>query len=112
MDQVAGIYLHIPFCKSRCTYCDFYMGTNESHIDAFVEALSMEATLRRGETRDPIGTIYFGGGTPSRLQRHHFERIFDTLYGHYLIEADAEITVEANPDDLTEEYVAMLASLL
>lgn len=71
----------------------------------------MEATLRRGETRDPIGTIYFGGGTPSRLQRHHFERIFDTLYGHYLIEADAEITVEANPDDLTEEYVAMLASL-
>ncbi len=111
MDQVAGIYLHIPFCKSRCTYCDFYMGTNESHIDAFVEALSMEATLRRGETRDPIGTIYFGGGTPSRLQRHHFERIFDTLYGHYLIEADAEITVEANPDDLTEEYVAMLASL-
>ncbi len=111
VDQVAGIYLHIPFCKSRCTYCDFYMGTNESHIDAFVEALSMEATLRRGETRDPIGTIYFGGGTPSRLQRHHFERIFDTLYGHYLIEADAEITVEANPDDLTEEYVAMLASL-
>ncbi|MDD2327159.1 MAG: radical SAM family heme chaperone HemW [bacterium] len=108
---MAGIYLHIPFCKSRCTYCDFYMGTNESHIDAFVEALSMEATLRRGETRDPIGTIYFGGGTPSRLQRHHFERIFDTLYGHYLIEADAEITVEANPDDLTEEYVAMLASL-
>lgn len=108
---MAGIYLHIPFCKTRCTYCDFYMGTNESHIDAFVEALCVEATVRREESKEPIGTIYFGGGTPSRLQRHHFERIFETLYQHYPIEPDAEITVEANPDDLTEEYATMLAAL-
>lgn len=108
---MAGIYLHIPFCKTRCTYCDFYMGTNESHIDAFVEALCVEATVRREESKEPIGTIYFGGGTPSRLQRNHFERIFETLYQHYPIEPDAEITVEANPDDLTEEYATMLAAL-
>ena len=108
---MAGIYLHIPFCKTRCTYCDFYMGTNESHIDAFVEALCVEAVLRRDEAKEPIGTIYFGGGTPSRLQEHHFERIFDTLYRHYPIVPDAEITVEANPDDLTEDYVTMLAAL-
>ena len=108
---MAGIYLHIPFCKTRCTYCDFYMGTNESHIDAFVEALCVEASVRREESKEPISTIYFGGGTPSRLQRHHFERIFETLYQHYAIEPDAEITVEANPDDLTEEYATMLAAL-
>lgn len=108
---MAGIYLHIPFCKTRCTYCDFYMGTNESHIDAFVEALCVEATVRREESKEPIGTIYFGGGTPSRLHKHHFERIFETLYHYYAIEPDAEITVEANPDDLTEEYASMLAAL-
>lgn len=108
---MAGIYLHIPFCKTRCTYCDFYMGTNESHIDAFVKALCVEASVRREESKEPISTIYFGGGTPSRLQRHHFERIFETLYQHYPIEPDAEITVEANPDDLTEEYATMLAAL-
>lgn len=108
---MAGIYLHIPFCKTRCTYCDFYMGTNESHIDAFVEALCVEASVRREESKEPISTIYFGGGTPSRLQRHHFEQIFETLYQHYAIEPDAEITVEANPDDLTEEYATMLAAL-
>ena len=108
---MAGIYLHIPFCKTRCTYCDFYMGTNESHIDAFVEALCVEASVRREESKEPISTIYFGGGTPSRLQRHHFERIFETLYQHYPIEPDAEITVEANPDDLNEEYATMLAAL-
>ncbi len=108
---MAGVYLHIPFCKSRCTYCDFYMGTNESHIDAFVEAICVEAAVRSEETKEPIGTLYFGGGTPSRLQQHHFERIFDTLYSNYNIEPDAEITMEANPDDLSEEYTAMLAAL-
>ena len=72
------------------------MGTNESHIDAFVKALCVEASVRREESKEPISTIYFGGGTPSRLQRHHFERIFETLYQHYAIEPDAEITVEAS----------------
>ncbi len=108
---MAGIYLHIPFCKSRCTYCDFYMGTNEALEDGFVEALCVEAALRCEEVKGPFGTLYFGGGTPSRLQRHHFERIFETLFRHYDIEPDAEITLEANPDDLTAEYAAMLATL-
>lgn len=108
---MAGIYLHIPFCKSRCTYCDFYTGTNESHMNAFVNALCTEAVLRREEANEPIGTIYFGGGTPSRLHRNHFEQIFNTLYRYYPIAPDAEITVEANPDDLTDAYAEMLGSL-
>ncbi|MFA7140452.1 MAG: radical SAM family heme chaperone HemW [Proteiniphilum sp.] len=108
---MAGIYLHIPFCKSRCTYCDFYTGINESQMDAFVDALCTEAALRREEANEPIGTIYFGGGTPSRLHRKHFEQIFDTLYRYYPIAPAAEITVEANPDDLTDAYAEMLGSL-
>jgi len=108
---VAGIYIHIPFCKTRCTYCDFYTATNESQMDPFVAALCAEATMRSEETGEPVKTVYFGGGTPSRLQQHHFEQIFDALFTHYSIDKDAEITIEANPDDLSQEYIRMLSLL-
>lgn len=108
---MAGIYIHIPYCKTRCTYCDFYTLTNESQIDAFVVALCAEARMRKKEITEPVKTIYFGGGTPSRLHKDHFERIFETLFSHYSIEPDAEITVEANPDDLSDDYLRMLAQL-
>ncbi len=108
---MAGIYIHIPFCKTRCTYCDFYMGTNESLLDAFVDTLCAEAKIRKEETGETVETIYFGGGTPSRLHRAHFDRIFDSLFSHYTIAPDAEITLEANPDDLTGDYVEMLSQL-
>lgn len=108
---MAGIYIHIPFCKTRCTYCDFYTGTNETQIDAFVDALCTEVRIRKEEIREPIKTIYFGGGTPSRLRQEHFEMIFDALQGHFSIEPTAEITVETNPDDLSETYVEMLSQL-
>ena len=72
----AGIYLHIPFCKTRCTYCDFYTLTNESQIDKFVEAICAEAALRKDEIQEEVvQTIYFGGGTPSRLSINQFEKI-------------------------------------
>ncbi len=106
---MAGIYIHIPYCKSRCTYCDFYTVINETHMDAFVEALCKEAELRKNEIAEPIQTIYFGGGTPSRLNPEHFSAIFETLYRYFPIESTAEITVEANPDDLSEEYISLLA---
>lgn len=108
---MAGIYIHIPFCKTRCTYCDFYTGTNETQMDAFVDAICTEARLRKEEVGEPVETLYFGGGTPSRLRQEHFDRIFDTLHRHFSIEASAEITVEANPDDLTDGYVEMLSRL-
>ena len=108
---MAGIYIHIPFCLTRCTYCDFYMGTNESHMETFVDALCAEAKRRKDETDEPVQTLYFGGGTPSRLQWSHFDKIFHTLFTCYSFDPDAEITLEANPDDLSEEYVRMLSTL-
>lgn len=108
---MAGIYLHIPFCKTRCVYCDFYKGTDESKIDAFVQALCAEARLRKHELKEPVNTIYFGGGTPSRLSLQHFNDIFATLFADYVISEDVEITIEANPDDLLPDYIGQLAEL-
>ncbi len=107
----AGIYIHIPFCKSRCNYCDFYTITNETNMDLFVEALCKEAIIRKDEITKPIRTIYFGGGTPSRLHYKHLEKIFNTIFSNYNIDDLAEITVEANPDDMSQDYVRMLSEL-
>ena len=108
---MAGIYIHIPFCKTRCVYCDFYKETDESKINDFVAALCAEATLRKNEISESIKTIYFGGGTPSRLNKQHFENIFENLFSNFSVESDAEITLEANPDDLSEEYIQLLREL-
>lgn len=108
---MAGIYIHVPFCKTRCAYCDFYTGTNEARMDELADALRREAQLRTQEVDEPVKTIYFGGGTPSRLKARHFDKIFDTLRRIFSIEPAAEITVEANPDDLSDAYVRMLAAL-
>lgn len=107
----AGVYIHIPFCKTKCTYCDFYSLINESRINDFVDNLCKEVQLRKDEIHEPIKTIYFGGGTPSRLSKQHFEIIFETLFSNFNVESTAEITIEANPDDLTTEYIKMLSQL-
>lgn len=80
-------------------------------MDTFVNALCDEARMRKKEFPEPVKTIYFGGGTPSRLRQEHFEKVFETLHRHFSIESMAEITVEANPDDLSEAYVEMLSRL-
>lgn len=111
---MAGIYIHIPFCKQRCTYCDFYKetGSNNNQIDAFVEALIQELQLRKSYLNgDNISTVYFGGGTPSVLNFNQFKNIFNEIYNNFNVEDDAEITMEANPDDLTEEYLKTLSPL-
>lgn len=106
---MAGIYLHIPFCKRRCIYCDFYSTTQGEQADRYIRALCEELKQRKDYIRDEtVETIYLGGGTPSQLQEHHFEALFDTLYTYYHIEKDAEITIEANPDDLNTSYILML----
>lgn len=108
---MVGIYLHIPYCKFRCIYCDFYKETDETNIDAFSEAICAEMTFRKAELQESVETVYFGGGTPSRLHGKHFNDIFDSLFRNFQISPDAEITIEANPDDLTSDYIQMLQSL-
>ncbi len=108
---MAGIYIHIPFCKTRCIYCDFFSTTDEAKMDVFTDALCREIELRKGEITETVETIYWGGGTPSRLQQRHFSQIFDALSRHFRVAANAEITVEANPDDLSDAYIQMLAKL-
>lgn len=109
---MAGIYLHIPFCKQRCNYCDFYKETSLQHTDRFTEALITELRLRANYLNGAsVHTIYFGGGTPSVLSGDQFQRIFRVLFDRYAITEDAEITLEANPDDLTPAYLTMLTGL-
>lgn len=109
---MAGIYLHIPFCKTRCIYCDFYSTTRSEWTDRYVEALCTELTRRKDYLRgEPVHTVYLGGGTPSQLSEKHFRKLFHTLQQVYGLEQCHEITLEANPDDLTEEYTAMLQTL-
>ena len=109
---MAGIYIHIPFCKSRCIYCDFFTSTNEVEIDNYVHTLCKEIVFRKSELANNfVKTIYFGGGTPSRLDKNHFKHIFETINANYALSNNMEVTIEANPDDLRSEYIDMLHSL-
>lgn len=100
---MAGIYIHIPFCRSRCAYCDFFSTTREADIERYVNALCREIEGRRNELSSTrIRTIYLGGGTPSLLTSHQLRQILDTFYDHYTVDADAEVTMEMNPDDVGE----------
>ena len=98
------LYLHIPFCKQACHYCDFYFSTNLSRKTELVAALCQEITLRKNYLpTNHLDTIYFGGGTPSLLTAGELAEIFETIHRHFSVSPDAEITLEANPDDLTAE---------
>jgi putative oxygen-independent coproporphyrinogen III oxidase len=109
---MAGIYLHIPFCKTRCIYCDFYSTTQSEIKDRYISALWNELHQRKSYLdNEPIETIYFGGGTPSQLSKDDFEKIFSTIEKEYNLEKCIEITLEANPDDLTPEYIKDLSLL-
>lgn len=109
---MAGIYLHIPFCKRRCIYCDFFSTTQSEKKGDYIDALCKELTQRKDYLdNEDIETIYFGGGTPSQLEQTDFEKLFDTIYKVYKVSPNAEITVEANPDDLTSDYLKGLSNL-
>ena len=100
---MSSIYIHIPFCKQACTYCDFHFSVNSKYRTALVNALCRELALRKDYLDSPIETLYFGGGTPSLLDASQLESIFETLHRHFILKSDAEVTLEANPDDLTLE---------
>lgn len=108
-NDMAGIYIHIPFCKSRCIYCGFYSSTKISMQDDYVEALCREMELRHTDIQD-VHTIYLGGGTPSQLSESNLQKIFHHLYSIYTPQAD-EITIECNPDDVTPTFAKLLTTL-
>jgi oxygen-independent coproporphyrinogen III oxidase len=106
---MAGLYLHIPFCKKACHYCDFHFSTQLDSTGQLREALSKELTLQANYLNDEtLETIYFGGGTPSVLSSKELEQIFNSIQKNFAVDADAEITLEANPDDLSPEKIREL----
>lgn len=108
---MSGIYIHIPFCKQACHYCDFHFSTSLKKKDEMVSALAKEIQLRKNELENEIiETIYFGGGTPSILVASDLKRLIDAVYQNYNVAENPEITVEANPDDLSEERIVELAN--
>lgn len=109
---MAGIYIHVPFCKSKCSYCDFYSRVQTKHIQDLVDALCKEIHLRATYLRkEHLSTIYFGGGTPSILTIQQLSAIFEAISQHWDIAKCQEITLEANPDDLSDAKLRQLASL-
>lgn len=101
---MAGIYIHIPFCKKACTYCDFHFTTSTKYLDEMVEAICMEIVMKKDRlANQQIESIYFGGGTPTTLPSVALQKILATIEQWFSISANAEITIEANPDDLTAQ---------
>jgi oxygen-independent coproporphyrinogen-3 oxidase len=108
---MSGIYIHIPFCKQACHYCDFHFSTSLKKKDEMVVALAKEIAMRKNEFQDEIvETIYFGGGTPSILAISDIRLLIDAVFDNYKVISNPEITVEANPDDLSEERIVDLSA--
>ena len=118
---MSGIYLHIPFCKQACHYCDFHFSTSMKKKDEMVLAIAKEIQMRKSEfendlsksfqTKQFVETIYFGGGTPSRLSIADLRLLMDSIYENYIVSENPEITLEANPDDLSEAYLIELSKI-
>ena len=107
---MAGIYLHIPFCKQACHYCDFHFSTSLKKKEKMIAAMVKELEIRNRELEsEVVETIYFGGGTPSLLTADELQRLLDAIYKNYQVSESPEITLEANPDDLSENKLLQLA---
>ena len=108
---MSGIYIHIPFCKQACHYCNFHFSTSLKKKEEMVLALAKEIEMRKKEFHDEVvETIYFGGGTPSILQISDIVLLIDAVYSHYNVIENPEITIEANPDDLSKERIIELSN--
>lgn len=106
---MAGIYIHIPFCKQSCHYCNFHFSTSTKNKDEVLDAIEKEIKQKGQTTNEAISTIYFGGGTPSILDVNEINSIIKRIYKEFNVESEAEITIEANPDDLNKEKIINLS---
>ncbi|MGB1231670.1 MAG: radical SAM family heme chaperone HemW [Winogradskyella sp.] len=107
---MSGIYIHIPFCKQACYYCDFHFSTSLKKKDDLINALIKELELRNTEFKNTtVETIYFGGGTPSLLTNTELQSIINSIYKNYEVSDNPEITLEANPDDLSKDRIITLS---
>jgi oxygen-independent coproporphyrinogen III oxidase len=107
-----GLYIHIPFCKKACHYCNFYFTLSTSQKDKYIDALCCEITLRKDDhNQAEISTIYFGGGTPSLLSIVDYEKILCTIFHNYSVSKTVEISTETNPENLSLEFLQNLKSL-
>ena len=106
---MAGIYIHIPFCKQSCHYCNFHFSTSTKNKDEVLEAIEKEIKQKGQTTNEAISTIYFGGGTPSILDVNEINSIINRIHKEFNVETEAEITIEANPDDLNKEKIINLS---
>ena len=109
---MSGIYIHIPFCKKACHYCNFHFSTNQNSKSSFIKAVCQELKLRSYEySSKEIQTIYFGGGTPTVLEVSELSIILDVIYDIYNVSSNPEITLEANPDDLDSKTIIALSKI-
>lgn len=108
---MAGIYIHIPFCKQRCIYCDFYSTTSQEKENRYIEAVCTELELRKQSLPDPVHTIYIGGGTPSLLNPASVKQLKDCMNRNYRVMPDLEFTVEANPDNISPEWLEAMSRI-
>ncbi len=108
---MAGIYVHIPFCKHRCIYCDFYSTLLLDYRDSYILSLCREFKMRSKETDEKISTIYLGGGTPSVLTYEQLEKLFSSIYQVFKVDESPEVTLECNPDDVNEDFSSFLKNL-
>ena len=106
---MASLYLHIPFCKKACHYCDFHFSTSLKYKNELIQNLLNEITIRQSYlNNEPIDSIYFGGGTPSLLNQFELELIMTRIHETFQVNANIEITLEANPDDINKEKLIEL----
>ena len=103
---MAGIYIHIPYCKQKCTYCNFHFSTNTKSINEMIDAMIIEISQRKDYLKEKnVDTIYFGGGTPSIIEAKYIDLILSKIYSIYDVKKNAEITLELNPDDITNQKI-------
>jgi len=102
---LAGVYIHIPFCRKACNYCDFHFSTSLGYKEELLKCIKEEIHIRKTELETPISSIYFGGGTPSILSENEIKELIEQCRNDYEVSKDAEITLEANPEDLTIDLI-------
>lgn len=111
MSSLSGIYLHIPFCKQACYYCDFHFSTNLKPIDQLIDSMETELSLRQNYLQEPVKSIYFGGGTPSLVSPKKIEGLLNQISKNFTLADRMEITMEANPDDIESDRLKTLWSI-